>query len=269
MRPSSRFLRFGVAAIASIVLVVLIAETTQAATTYYCHDSWHRYKGDCGEGCTVYFGIFDKNDSFVKENSGARLQWVRLKWNVNPDTGYKVKCKCEGGTYNKLVLDDITVVQVEIDLAQSQACDGESVNVDLVVSPTSAENAISNVQFTATKPGGGTDFDNPSGQGITLSQRNGEILEWQIDNVRWYSTQGDHCNATSNYEITATYVLPGTECEAAPVTFTADSSFGTCMDGAATMTQIWSGQPTYTTQFNDETQLWEATVAQGTFQRDV
>jgi len=158
---------------------------------------------------------------------------------------------------------------VKIDLDQTQACDGELVNVDLIVTPNFMKNHINNVQFTATKPGGGTNFDNPSGQGITLSQRSGDILEWQIDNVRWYSTQADHCNETSDYEIKATYKVGSYGYETGPVTFTADTTIGPCLYGEARVTQYFSGAPEYTSVFNEQTQLWETTVAQGTFVRDV
>jgi hypothetical protein len=185
------------------------------------------------------------------------------KW---ADPGVKtVTATC--GTSNKS--KEVKIVKVEINPASSIACDGEAVNVDLVVTPANAKDNLNNVQFTATKPGGGVGFDNPSGQGITLSQR-GDITQWRIDNTRWYSTQADHCNATSGYEIKATYKADNTQCEATPpVDFTADTTFGTCLDGEANVTQAFSGVPVYTTVFNDQTKLWETTVAQGTFVRNV
>ena len=76
-----------------IIVAASSALPAEAETTYYCYGSTHQYKGDCGEDCTVYFAIFDKNDTKVKENSGGRLAWVQLVWDVTPDTGCKVKCR--------------------------------------------------------------------------------------------------------------------------------------------------------------------------------
>ena len=160
------------------------------------------------------------------------------------------------------------VLKVEIVPAKSQACDGEQVDIDLVVTPSSAKSYLSAVQFTATKPGGGTQFDNPSGQGITISQRGSDITEWSIDNVRWYATQADHCNATADYEIKASYSIGGSQCETAPATFTVDTTFGTCLSGLAWVTQLWSGNIQISTVQLTNGQ-WEATISQNTFSRNV
>ncbi|MCZ7592124.1 MAG: hypothetical protein M5U15_08185 [Kiritimatiellae bacterium] len=162
----------------------------------------------------------------------------------------------------------LTGLRVEIVLPQSQACDGEQVDVDLVVTPSSAKSYLSAVQFTATKPGGGTQFDSPSGQGITISQRSSAITEWSIDNARWYSTQADHCNATAEYELKATYSIGSSECETAPVIFTADTTYGACLSGLAWVTQLWSGNIQITAVQLTNGQ-WEATISQNTFSRNV
>ena len=159
------------------------------------------------------------------------------------------------------------MVKVEIVLASEEACDGERVDVDVVVVPSDAESYLSGVTFFATKPDGGTDFDNPAGQGITLSQR-GDVTEWQIDNVRWYSTQSDHCNETADYKIWAQCTIGGEVCEAVAVTFTADTTFGVCLDGAAELVDPWSGDIEITVEQLTNGQ-WAATITQGTFRRDV
>jgi hypothetical protein len=124
------------------------------------------------------------------------------------------------------------------------------------------------VQFSATKPGGGSQFNNPSGQGITISQRSSDITEWKIDNVRWYSTQANHCNVTSDYEIKATYSVGGSQCETAPVTFTADTEFGPCLHGRSYVDGAWAGDIQITTLQLTNGQ-WQATISQGTFSRSI
>lgn len=195
---------------------------------------------------------------------GIEKDWATVKAYVEPGD----KLGIEWPPNNK-PFDEVIVVTMKINLAPSRACDGESVNVDLDVTPSSAKNRISNVQFTATEPGGGTNFDNPSGQGITISQRDSDITQWEIDIVRWYSTQADHCNVMSYYEIKASYSLDGDQYETPVVTFTADTTFGQCLSGSASNTNIFSGSPNYTTVFNRHTALYETTVSQGTFVRDV
>ena len=178
-----------------------------------------------------------------------------LSWSYSEQT----KCKD-----NVLV----TVVKVVILPSVLRECDGRQVDIDLVVTPVSAANCLGSIQFTATKPDNTVQFDNPSGQGISISQRSASITEWKIDNVRWYSTQTDHCNETSDYKISASLSIGGYSCQTAPVVFTADSAFGSCLDGHTWVTQTWSGNIT-----NSATQLtngqWAAYINQNTFQRDV
>ena len=168
------------------------------------------------------------------------------------------------------------VVMGQVSLTSSWACDGQEVDVDHILTPASVENHITGVQWQATEPSGVTNYGSPSGQGLTFSQRSADITEWRIDNARWYSNQTDHCNDDADWEIEATYEMAGSlSCNTnynpsdTIVTFTASAAFGTCLDGAAQLTNIFSGGPTYTTVFNKQTQLWETTVTQGTFVRDV
>jgi PKD repeat protein len=98
----------------------------------------------------------------------------------------------------------IWVVRGEVSLASSWACDGQQVNVDLILTPAGVENHITSVQWQATVPSGVTNYGSPSGQGLTFSQRSADITEWRIDNARWYSNQADHCNDGADWEIEAT-----------------------------------------------------------------
>ena len=163
----------------------------------------------------------------------------------------------------------IIIIKVSMHLTQTQACDGEAVEVNLHVTPASSKNLVTNILFTATKPNGEVDFENPSGQGITFSQRNADIFEWQIDNTRLYSTQANHCNTASDYKIIATCEVPcaTVTCETDPVTFTA-STTRACIDGEARPTQYFSGDIVIqTTQISEN--LWHATIVPGSFQRDI
>ena len=161
---------------------------------------------------------------------------------------------------------EIAIIQVEIDLADTQGCDGEQVDVDLVVTPSNAVSYISGVQFTAEEPFGSGQFDNPSGQGISVVPRSSNITEWQIPNVRWYSTWTSQCNNYSDYEIKATYNVGGSSCQTDPVMFLAFA--GECTSGSVEIFQYFSGDIVITTTQISPTN-WEATVTQGTFQRDV
>ncbi|MHA1853785.1 MAG: hypothetical protein ACTSUF_09830, partial [Candidatus Heimdallarchaeaceae archaeon] len=173
------------------------------------------------------------------------------------------------GSYLRGDSCEVVVFKVEISLSQFSACDGKKVNVDLIIEPSSVKDCISNVQFTATKPNGGTTFNNPSGKGITISKRGSDIAHWKIDNVRWYSTQANHCNPTSKYKIRASCKIDKTQYQTKPVYLTADTTFGRCLDGYAKFTQYFSGKPSYTTTYNSKTHRYETTVSQGTFKRDV
>jgi hypothetical protein len=178
-----------------------------------------------------------------------------------------ITCTC--GSSSKTT--KIYVAKGDVHLWRYSACDGEQANVDLIVTPTDVKDLVTSVQFTATVPNGVTNFGNPSGQGLTFSQR-GNIREWRINNARWYSNQSDHCNNSSDYEIKAQFTIKGVEvCPYSfPATFTVSASIPTCLNGwAKVMGDVFSGSPAYTTDFNEQTQLYETTVTQGTFVRNV
>lgn len=170
----------------------------------------------------------------------------------------------------------IWVVRGEVSLASSYACDGEEVDVDLILTPISVKGHITSVQWQATEPVDVTNYGSPSGQGLTFSQRSADITEWKIDNARWYANQQDLCNDTAEWEIEATYEIAGSHsCSTdydptTVVTFTASASAGTgaCLDGKAWVDSLWSGSIQINTQQLPNGQ-WEATISQGTWQRDV
>jgi hypothetical protein len=169
----------------------------------------------------------------------------------------------------------IWVVRGQVNLLSNWECDGDDADVDLIFTPAAVEDHITDVELDSVVPTGVTNFGSPSGASLTFSQR-GDITQWRIDNARWYSNQADHCNDDANWEIEATYEIGGSHnCDtdydpcAAPVVFTASAAFGTCLDGLAWVTNLWSGVPAYTTVFDANTGLWETTVTQGTFARNV
>ena len=217
-----------------------------------------------------------KGQQYAQITTGADKQTVTVK-GIKPsqkvnDVSLKLEFKPSGvDKWCKPVYYRFSVVGVEVKLAQSQVCDGESVNIKLLIKPEDAKPLLNNIQFTATKPDGGTNFDSPSGQGITISQRGTDITRWKIDNARWYSTQFDHCNDTSDYKIRASHKVDDTQCKTESVYFTADTTPGrqACLYGHADPIQLFSGSPHYTTVRNPQTGLYETTVSQGTFMRDV
>lgn len=165
--------------------------------------------------------------------------------------------------------------EVEIVIDDDPVADGAEVDVDLVFTPESlADHVTGNPTFTITKAGGGTDYDNPAGEGITISIRNPsnpDMAEWQVDNARWFSTQPDHCNETSTYAITVNVDTDFSEdpivSDPASLTVGADTNY---INGSVTMLgyhDYWSGDLVYSTvQVGDH---WECTVSQGTFDRDI
>ncbi|MCK4794957.1 MAG: hypothetical protein KAV87_65110, partial [Desulfobacteraceae bacterium] len=91
----------------------------------------------------------------------------------------------------------------------------------------------------------------------------------RIQNSIWYSTQANHCNDQSSYTISATAQVRASPVNSSndPV-LTADAGGG-CVNGSAWPTQFFSGNPTYNVTQNPVTLQWEATVAVGTFIRNV
>jgi hypothetical protein len=213
-------------------------------------DSWDREDAEEGYGSHIPF-----------PNTGVWLVLLVVRDNDNHFSAATADCLCA-----------VYVVEVEATLGASSACDGEAVNVDLTIAPSSFESHVTSVSLTATKPGGGTDFQNPAGAGIGFSQRNPpNFKQWKIDNARWYSTQQDHCNDTSTYEIRAqvgfSFGSGGGSVTSDPVSFTV-SAGGDCVNGSTGPTDPWwSGEVTYDPHQDGDD--WVCTVTQGTLARDV
>jgi hypothetical protein len=211
---------------------------------------------DEGEGCCDDEIIDLETHGCCKKLDEYGQVILEKKWNKETEI-----C-CEG---NVVAVAD---VYVGIVLAQQLACDGAEVDVDLSVAPGSVIPCLTNVQFTATKPGGGTNFDNPDGQGITISQRSSDITEWKIDNVRWYSTQTNHCNYWASYHIKAQYNVGESQFDTATYGFTADAT-SDCIGGGTDVVNVFSGNIAVAVD-NVSPGVWHATVdGPGTFQRDI
>ena len=176
-----------------------------------------------------------------------------------------------GGSVSEINTDEsdeitIAVVEIYMQFEENFPCDGESVNVDLIVNPKKLENNLDNGDFTCQKSGGGTDFDNPSNQGSKMVLRNGNQLEWKIDNARWFSTQSNHCNVTSSYEALGTIEVKGVAIEVKTRTFVVTAA---CLAGAAWYTKTFDGTPNFITVYNDSTEKWETTIEKGSFVRNI
>ena len=65
------------------------------------------------------------------------------------------------------------------------------------------------------------------------------------------------------------FSLDGRAHETEAELFIADTIIGRCITGFARPTGFWAGSPEYTTVFNPSTELYETTVSQGTFRRDL
>ena len=120
---------------------------------------------------------------------------------------------------------EVTCFQFELDVAQTSVEDGEQdISVDIKVKPQSVESLITNIQLEATKPGGGTSFDNPDGEGIELEQDGGDPLSWKIKLARWYEDGSKDCANDSTYwnaayDIKGTYDLDGSSYDIEPDAF--------------------------------------------------
>lgn len=122
---------------------------------------------------------------------------------------------------------EVTCFQFELDVAQTSVEDGEQdISVDIKVEPQSVESLITNIQLEATKPGGGTSFDNPDGEGIELEQDGGDPLSWEIKLARWYEDSSKDCATDSTYmnaayDVKGTYDLDGSSYDIEPDAFSA------------------------------------------------
>jgi hypothetical protein len=198
----------------------------------------------------------------------------KLSRTVDKTTSGVTTISCTAGTSSKTT--KIYVVEGSVSLSSSSACDGEEVNVDLNVTPSEMKDYITYVEWQAVEPAGVTNYGNPDEAGLTFSQR-GDITEWKINNARWYSNQAGHCNDISDWEIEALFDIGSISCctnydpPSTIVTFTASALIGEseCMFGECILMKSFSGDPTFSTVLNQQTGLWETTVTQGAFVRDL
>ncbi len=176
---------------------------------------------------------------------------------------------------NNQVSDEITIVvaRVEMQLEDWIACDGESIDIDLIVFPPNIEIHLSNAVLTMENYYGGSVTENPSGVGSKIVQREASQTKWKIDNARWFSTQANHCNEYSDYIINGTIDVYGVSVHMESEEFGVDSSLisdmGHCFNGSAWVVQEFSGKPKMVTAFNNDLNRWEVVINQDDFIRDV
>lgn len=161
----------------------------------------------------------------------------------------------------------VYVGELSLTLGSNSVCDGSDVAVTVTVQPSNLPN-LRNVTFESNTTV--TSLGNPIGHtNLAFDPYNASTHQSRIQNAIWYSTQADHCNDFSSYEINVKADVGGTTLESSnqPV-LTVDAS-GTCNNGAASPTQFFSGQPAVTVTHNSGTGQWEAIVQAGTFIRNV
>jgi hypothetical protein len=170
----------------------------------------------------------------------------------------------------------ILVCKVDMQFASASACDGTSVNVDLLTNPTSlASSDLSGGSFTFKKPDGSTNFTgaNPSNSASQMVLRGSDNKQWKVDNVKWFSTQADQCNDTSQYKVTGVVNVKGVAVPIAEKLFTASATLGAgnCLNGNANINNVFSGQTaSLTIVHNPTTGNYEARLSSiGNFRRDV
>lgn len=126
----------------------------------------------------------------------------------------------------------------------AKACDGASRNVTISVTPNSVP--ITNVSLHITKKDGTTKYNNPAGEGSTIT---GKDKNWKIPNARWFQGSNE-CDSTSTYKISGTYDINGEKKEFEPVDFTVSASMGginddACIRGEANLIQAFAGMPDF------------------------
>jgi hypothetical protein len=197
MNFGPKITRWLVPVFALLIGVLALAETAWGETTYYCYGSTHYHKGDCGEGCEVYFAIFDKTDTWVKESHGARNTWVELVWDVDPDTGYKLKCSCgDNQDYDKVVLDDVTVYQATLAVRRKGSAAAYSSSATVAAGKRASDVHKADVQASATPAVSGIplDVDKKQGEG-----------QGQPGTAGQASLDMDSSTTDANGKITGTY----------------------------------------------------------------
>lgn len=218
-----------------------------------------------------------------------------LEWNIEFDTSpgeYKFKVtnieqkykSCPdghtGGVSSKSNLqasDEVTIlaVKIELDFASTSNCDGESLEVDLDISPDTV--ALSGGSFTWENPSG-TGFDNPDRQGSTMTSVSPDFTKWSVDNLRWFSQSADQCNVTSQYTVKGSVTVEGVNVDVWPSYYNVSTSGSLCVNGGAGIAnpKSWVGG-SLDVEFTDTGEVdsdgdpiwnWRA-VGPGTTYRDV
>lgn len=118
------------------------------------------------------------------------------------------------------------------------------------------------------------DCDNPAGACSRPIKLDEKGLRWKIDNARWFSTQADQCNISSEYKITGKAKVHGAVVNLKSEKFTVSASFGennslTCLDGLAFPVTKWAGLPQYHVVQEPMSLLHSVRVGQGSFTRNV
>lgn len=156
----------------------------------------------------------------------------------------------------------------------SEVCDGAETGVSIGSFPRSAKDQITNVHLDVQGEGGLKQFDNPDGKGITIDQSNGGT-SFPIDNARWFSTNADHSNEKSKYQIvinqssvdykgqTIVFVANGGD-ENPALTVSAETN---CINGRAQITRAFSGEPNFDAHKVGDGYVYKF-IDYGSFKRD-
>ncbi len=164
----------------------------------------------------------------------------------------------------------VTIVDVEVVLANDVVCDGEAVPISLNVQPSGVPTP-QNVEFSSATHS--MSYGNPIGH-TTLSFDPYDPAQnsSRIQNAIWYSNQPDYCNVLSSYTISATADIGGINMSSThDPALTVSTSFESpiCTNGNSGVGHNFLGDPDYHFFFNSLTQQWEVTVTIGNFDWEV
>ncbi len=175
----------------------------------------------------------------------------------------------------------VKVVEVKFELGNTTICDGESLDIEILVDPVEDKEQITDITVQLLNSSGGNTFRNVTNTGSTAAQVGEDEFVWEVENVKWYSAgaSGNYdCVRDATYKIQATFKLAGVQ-KTIETTFTASASTGqltssACLRGGAgpihNEVSPWTGSPAYTaTKISSNPDLWEATASQGTLVRNL
>ena len=149
-------------------------------------------------------------------------------------------------------------------------CDGDEADLEVVPVPEDGDAAVLNgLNFTLASATTVASGGNPGGTVVLAFTAMGADRKCKVRNCRWYSTQANHCNVTSDYNITATANSGGQVLRSeSPGVLSVTTAFGTCLDGTANITNSFTGVPNLRIR-QLATGVWDVTVVQAAFRRDV